>query len=109
MAVATSLVVLPFLMLWTWRMAHLQTPVAESDFDAVAIPLIWASTSVFASLRPSGRRWLLGVVAAFALYLGVVAMVSPSSDIGSPGSFGGAGLVLLAGIFAWRARRSGPC
>ncbi|MFZ0323665.1 MAG: hypothetical protein WAN48_05980 [Actinomycetes bacterium] len=107
-AVATALLALPLLGLWTWRMAHLQTPLAESNFDAVAIPLIWATTSFFAAVRPSGRRWLLGVVAAFAFYLGVVAVVSPSVDIGSPGLVGGLGLVLFAGIFTWRARQPVP-
>jgi hypothetical protein len=107
-AVATALVALPVLCMWTWRMAHLQTPLAESNFDAVAIPLIWASMSTFAALRPWGRRWILGVVAGFSTYLGVVAVVNPSSDIGSPGLFGGLGLILLAGILAWRARQAVP-
>jgi hypothetical protein len=107
-AVATALIALPFLGVWTWRMAHLQTPQAESNFDAVAIPLIWATASLFAAVRPSGRRWLLGVVAGFSVYLGVVAVVSPATDIGSPGLLGGLGLTLLAGIFAWRARQTVP-
>jgi hypothetical protein len=102
-AVGTALAALPLLLLWGRHQADLVVSPGDSGFDAVAVPLIWASVSLFAALRPARRRWLLVMIAAFSAYLGAVALLTPHSDVGSPGWWGGLGLVLFAGLFAWRA------
>ena len=70
--------------------------------------MIFATLGAFAALRPSGRRWPLGVVATGALYVGIDALATKATDLASPGLPGGAAFLALAGLLAWRAHQPVP-
>ena len=65
---------------------------------------------LFAALRPFGRRWPLGAVAAGPGYIGVDALITPTTDLASPGLVVGCGtgLLIVTALLAWRARQPLP-
>jgi hypothetical protein len=80
----------------------------ELRFDIVALSLVLWTVGMFAALRPSGRRWPLGVVAAGALYLGTCAALADSHDLANPGLPAGIALLALGVFLAWRAHQPVP-
>lgn len=113
-AVAILALSLPGLIVWAQHNSGLQIPAIDGGtgeelrFDVTGLALMFATLGIFAALRPSGRRWPLGVVAAGALYVGIDAMATKTTDLASPGLLGGAAFLALAALLAWRAHQPVP-
>jgi hypothetical protein len=105
---------LPAMALWVRHNAELVIVTADGGspnelrFDIVGLALVLWTVGLFAALRPSGRRWPLGVVAAGALYIGACAALADSKDLGNPGIPAGVALLASGLLLAWRARQSVP-
>jgi hypothetical protein len=113
-AVAIVALSLPALIVWAQHNSGLQIPTIDGNsgeelrFDVTGLALVFATLGIFAALRPSGRRWPLGVVAAGALYVGIDALATKTTDLASPGLPGGAAFLALAALLAWRAHEPVP-
>jgi hypothetical protein len=113
-AVAILALSLPALSMWAQHNSHLHFPTTvgrageELRFDVTGLALVFATVGLFAALRPSSRRWPLGVAAAGALYVGIDALATTSTDLASPGVPGGAAFLALAALLAWRAHQPVP-
>jgi len=113
-AVAILALALPVMIVWAQHNAGLQIPTIagnsgeELRFDVTGLALVFATVGMFAALRPWGRRWPLGVVAAGAVYIGIDSLATPATDLASPGLPGGAAFLALAALLAWRAHQPVP-
>jgi len=113
-AIAIVALSLPAIIVWAQHNSGLQIPTIagnsgeELRFDVTGLALVFATVGMFAALRPSGRRWPLGVVAAGALYVGIVTLPTKATDLASPGLPGGAAFLALAALLAWRASQPMP-
>jgi hypothetical protein len=110
-ALAITVLAVPLLGGWAWTNAQLGVADvdgisgAELVFDVTGLALVFATVGVLAALRPRGKRWLLWVVAAGALYLGIDALVTPSGDLASPELWGALAFIAGGLILGWRARQ----
>jgi hypothetical protein len=104
----------PALAYWVWHNAALHIPTIdgnsgpELEFDLTGLPLVLIAVGLFAALSPQGERWPLLLVAAGAVYIGIGALLTPTTDVGTPGHLGGLACLLGAGLLAgrhWSVRR----
>jgi hypothetical protein len=102
---------LPAMVLWVRHNAELVIASVDGGnpdelrFDMVGLALVLWTVGLFAALRPSGRRWLLGVVAAGALYVGSCAAFADANDLANPGLPAGVALLGLGVLLSWRANQ----
>jgi len=108
-ALAIVAVSLPAIVLWVRHNAGLVIVTADGGspdelrFDIAGLALVLWTVGLFAALRPSGRRWPLGAVAAGALYVGTCAALADSKDLANPGLPAGVALIASGLLLAWRA------
>ena len=113
-ALAILAVSLPAMVLWVRHNAGVAIATVDGGnpdelrFDIVGLALVLWTVGAFAALRPGGRRWPLGVVAAGALYVGTCAAVADSQDLANPGLPAGVALLATGAILAWRAHEPVP-
>jgi hypothetical protein len=113
-ALTVVAVSLPAIVLWARHNAGLVIATIDGGspdelrFDIVALALVLGTVGVFAALRPSGRRWPLGVVAAGTLYLGTCSALADSNDLANPGLPAGIALLAVGMLLAWRTHAPVP-
>ncbi len=111
-ALAVVALMMPLAAVWAWRNAALTVPdigdldAREITFDLVGLGLVFIPVGVLAALRPRGVRWLLATVAGALAFVGVLTLLTATSDLASPGLVGGLACLAFAAAIAWRFRAS---